>query len=749
MDLSPSTGVLLRSDPAEFTTEELDALSRLELPDPDPEEVRRVLGIISDVKESTSIPDERGDQSEERDINEDVANEKRTVLHSGSETPGSSSPLPDKKQQNNALESDNSLFVTFPRPPKQHPKSPVNPETFFADFLRSSRPSSTIDEQSTARSLRLKDFNVRHRPSDDQPERSTSAPVSRTGMMGLNGRLSHSSLIGHSSSSHMNLALGILPRVNRQGDTDAIAETVLQTHHVEFIDYGLTDTLPAETFLNATHVFLQHNQITELDGLQLLFDLQVLVVHHNRITTLQPLGVFTRLTYLDASYNEIQHFNISWDLPDTLNVLDLRYNPCCPTTSESATLHDVEQYRQRAISHCPKITELDGKAIDDSSSENDDDEVEEEDEAQEHEAQNANKGEEKEGKSSSQRNPAPLAIHLVQSSSHAATSDKNHDEEEDDDGLVSTPTREEGGRRSPGVSRGLHRRLVPAGLRAPRDPSPGIGSQHVRGKKCGESKQTKKASAPASTGLKPSTPITSGKTKRRSVVEEARAARGVKFDLPPEPAPEPTPKGRSPSDAPIPYPKYDTSLLQSSGSTKDNQSDEWDTEGLTAPIDAMLTQYSRRIHSLMDVLRDEANVTDVASPRVSSAPVSTIEQAPWRAPGGDDDDLPEELRQARQVRNRTRSDLEYASKVLGHRSRRAIEGLWADVNKVLETRHQVISERKHRIERLTKEHSSAYLESLSLLKKEQHTTDLEKYRNPTEKFKVDTAEKVTEPEGNS
>lgn len=416
-------------------------------------------------------------------------------------------------------------------------------------------------------------------------------------------------------------ALQVLPKTSRNGNVDAVAEALLQVHHIDLIDQGLQDTSPVEAFLNATHVFIQHNHIEELDGLQLLFQLKVLVVHHNNVRSMTPLGMLPHLSYVDVSYNAIENFNMGWDLPDSITVLDVRHNPCCPSTN-NASDEDTQAYRKKALQHYPALVELDGKSY-----------VDEED----------------------------------------------NDDEESNRILFEQPAAEA---KKATAKNATKKSVVDS------KPKPPINERGT--------KQLDKSANKA--------------TKRRTVVEEARSLRGVKFDLPESDEPQ-----ASPTLEYIPYPKYDTTSLGSNSEVPQQ-------ERLTAPVDNMLEQYQRRTAALMSALREE------------SVKVNT--ERPKDANGNDDDwkfdkaeQTMEELRLARQVRNKTRSNLDYACMTVGRHSHRTVEDLWSDVEKVVKTRHALVAERQKRLDTEKSSHSAAYLESIALLKKELRTKDIEKYRN--------------------
>ncbi|CAD2219654.1 hypothetical protein AGDE_14310 [Angomonas deanei] len=172
-----------------------------------------------------------------------------------------------------------------------------------------------------------------------RPVSSYKRPSSRPGTRPRSGTASgrRKSLTGGTDNNMKKEHIfSVLTKSDIVGDTDLISEAVLKVKNVELVERGLTSTLVAETFLNATHLYLQHNSITELDGLQLLAHLKVLVVHHNKVETVQPLALLDNLMYLDASDNCIATVQAEWDFPtNSLEYLDLQNNPCVPSDKES------------------------------------------------------------------------------------------------------------------------------------------------------------------------------------------------------------------------------------------------------------------------------------------------------------------------------------------------------------------------------------------------------------------------------
>ncbi|RNF24657.1 putative leucine-rich repeat protein (LRRP) [Trypanosoma conorhini] len=90
--------------------------------------------------------------------------------------------------------------------------------------------------------------------------------------------------------------------------------------------------------------------------------------------------------------------------------------------------------------------------------------------------------------------------------------------------------------------------------------------------------------------------------------------------------------------------------------------------------------------------------------------------------------LPLPLVQERETKSRLYADIHFALGMANLQAQQVMGNVWEDVGKVLRTRQALVSHRRERIELQRKQPSSAYAESLALLQKEQHTTDLDKYR---------------------
>jgi Leucine-rich repeat (LRR) protein len=155
----------------------------------------------------------------------------------------------------------------------------------------------------------------------------------------------------------------VLPPELRVGGTDAIADGLSQVKIAELQDMNLTDSGLLELLGNLTNLYAQHNALTELAGLALCPKLSVVVVHHNQLTSLQDLHELDKVAIVDASFNRIAELDPLRHLPTaTLQSLNLRGNPCCPTYDDNdpEDVAYVQEYRKAILSVCEKMSMLDG-----------------------------------------------------------------------------------------------------------------------------------------------------------------------------------------------------------------------------------------------------------------------------------------------------------------------------------------------------------------------------------------------------
>lgn len=160
----------------------------------------------------------------------------------------------------------------------------------------------------------------------------------------------------------------VLTPEQRLGGPDAIGEALFTVKIVELQDCHLQDTDVLECLGGATQCYLQHNQIQNLKGLQLVLTLTTLVVHHNQLVSLADLADLPHLTYLDASENRIEELDVETHLPvETLKYLNLRGNPCAPRYEGTEFVGDDAEYgveyRNSILRACQQLKLLDDIAV--------------------------------------------------------------------------------------------------------------------------------------------------------------------------------------------------------------------------------------------------------------------------------------------------------------------------------------------------------------------------------------------------
>ncbi|CBZ24831.1 conserved hypothetical protein [Leishmania mexicana MHOM/GT/2001/U1103] len=159
----------------------------------------------------------------------------------------------------------------------------------------------------------------------------------------------------------------VLQKDHLVGGVAGIADAALQTRCVELPASQLTSIAPIQCFLNATHVYLQHNALADLEGIELLSQLQVLVVHHNQLTSLAPLQQLECLSYLDVSHNNVSSsvdVLLRDELPcPSLKSLNLSNNPswnrCGGAVSDGDGGERHRTYVQKICTACPLLERLD------------------------------------------------------------------------------------------------------------------------------------------------------------------------------------------------------------------------------------------------------------------------------------------------------------------------------------------------------------------------------------------------------
>jgi Leucine-rich repeat len=99
-------------------------------------------------------------------------------------------------------------------------------------------------------------------------------------------------------------------------------------------------------------LYLQHNDITEIEGLECCTELRLLSLNNNRITRIENLQHLSKLVLLDVADNAISSCEPA-ALPRSLLMLDLRNNQCA---------EDAEQ-QQQLIQYLPALQQLNGDSV--------------------------------------------------------------------------------------------------------------------------------------------------------------------------------------------------------------------------------------------------------------------------------------------------------------------------------------------------------------------------------------------------
>ena len=180
----------------------------------------------------------------------------------------------------------------------------------------------------------------------------------------------------------------VLDRTDLVGGVAGMADAALQTHIVELPGRQLTSVASIQCFLNATHLYLQHNELRSVEGLELMPQLQVLVIHHNALSSVAPLRSLDRLFYLDVSWNQLGTLSalLEKELPcERLQYLSLQGNPC----HGSITNHS--DYVATVSAACPRLTYLDDVRLVSAAAADDDDDDEEKEEKEASDAEEGKK----------------------------------------------------------------------------------------------------------------------------------------------------------------------------------------------------------------------------------------------------------------------------------------------------------------------------------------------------------------------
>lgn len=142
-----------------------------------------------------------------------------------------------------------------------------------------------------------------------------------------------------------------LAEYNALGAEEALERArALKTVHLEW--NNITEISNLEPFEAAEVLYLQHNRIERIEGLDCLPGLQFLALQGNRIAVMENLLCLRELEFLELSKNLIEELRED-QLPQTVNILSLRDNPCALTPA----------YQNRILARLPDLIRLDGKDL--------------------------------------------------------------------------------------------------------------------------------------------------------------------------------------------------------------------------------------------------------------------------------------------------------------------------------------------------------------------------------------------------
>lgn len=163
------------------------------------------------------------------------------------------------------------------------------------------------------------------------------------------------------------LVRAVLTPEERVGGSDMVADSLANVRVAELQGMRMHDSGLLEMLGNLTHLYAQHNQLTELIGLQLCTHVSVVVVHNNRLTSLKDLLDLPCITILDASFNEIESLDVQSGLPNAtkLRSLNLLGNPCSPlyVANDPDDVEYVAEYRRAILDVCEHMTYLDNVPV--------------------------------------------------------------------------------------------------------------------------------------------------------------------------------------------------------------------------------------------------------------------------------------------------------------------------------------------------------------------------------------------------
>lgn len=145
-----------------------------------------------------------------------------------------------------------------------------------------------------------------------------------------------------------------LPEDAHQWSHEKIIEELNKITHLRLDRENISEIDNLELLgSSVTNVYLQENQISVIQNLDCLQNLQFLTLAGNQISKLENLKHLSHLLFLDLSNNSISHLDTN-ELPLSLIILNLTGNSCC---SESG-------YRASVLECLKNLKQLDLEEID-------------------------------------------------------------------------------------------------------------------------------------------------------------------------------------------------------------------------------------------------------------------------------------------------------------------------------------------------------------------------------------------------
>lgn len=250
------------------------------------------------------------------------------------------------------------------------------PSTTSAPFSPSSTEriltakSNISTTSSTTSPKRIPSYAELGKSSPQSPPKSASSPLSSSSFPPL-------STVTDNENTSTNV--GEYPIISRPNDEeeenippveinmaiirDALGgetneETLLSTHtiHLEWCNITLIGDTLSLMFHNLRDLYLQHNFITRLEGLELLQNLEFLAIGGNRIETIENISHLTKLKVLDIHSNRI-HQLIKNTLPLSIRIFHAYDNPISQQTN-------YENYLTLVLDMLPECIQLDHTDID-------------------------------------------------------------------------------------------------------------------------------------------------------------------------------------------------------------------------------------------------------------------------------------------------------------------------------------------------------------------------------------------------